>query len=490
MPKGFKLGLWARNVYEESLDTVRSWIFVDQSGDAHLALLSNEERGTSEHLPTHEPKPLHRRRKCRIGWKPKDALRLLWAVVPSFIANACGHGESLVPPANETSYLNGLRGIASLIVAIQHNTNDYKYIYRGWGETELDRFFMQLPFIRLVFCGSFMVAVFFVISGFALTYGPLKKSHNGKADAAIASLPSSIFRRPFRLFLPVIPVLIITVALIQIQWFYQGNATLPPLVGGFWAQVYFIWATFLLILTAGTIKTIMPQAWTLSTEFAGSLLVFMCCMAFARASPVVRIPFVFMLLSFFFYFGMWPQILFLAGMILADVRHTRKKIPGLKGAMRWIATIMWSCLLVLALFLGGWPMLGNGYAAAGYSWFVWVPTSGMKPDRFFTSMSAIALVASLEYLPLLQRIFNVRAILYLGEISYGLYLVHWTASSIWLTYGVKLRLLEAGCRHEVAWSIGFAFSVVLCIWAGDVHWRLIDRKAVSFARWLSDKCGI
>ncbi|GKT82697.1 acyltransferase [Colletotrichum tofieldiae] len=430
-----------------SLKSMRGWFLGAPPDESYIALRGDEERGRSTELPLHEigatPSP-SRAQSYGTGWRPKDAARrMFWLLLPSFLSRALGHvdEDGAIPMASATSYLNGLRGLASFIVTIGHNTDDYLWIYRGWGETAEDRYLVQLPFIRLAFCGIYMVTIFFVISGFVLTYSPLKKSHAGQGVDAIGSLPSSIFRRPFRLFMPVVPILIITCILIHYQAFYVAPGRQPhgPVANGVWSQITFIWRTLITIITQSTTATIMPQGWTLSVEYQGSLL---------------KLP------------------------------------PLLAGAAHKAANVASWLLLVFALFLGGWPTHGNGYAAAGYSWFTWVPTAGIDPTRLFPSIAAVALVAALENLPVLQRCLNSRWVLYLGEISYGLYLVHWVVGRSFATWGLKYQMLDAGYSMATAWSVTFVIMLVLSIWLGDVYWRLVDRKSVQLAQWLSRKLGI
>ncbi|TDZ19138.1 hypothetical protein Cob_v007913 [Colletotrichum orbiculare MAFF 240422] len=206
-------------------------------------------------------------------WRPISPRHLFWLMVPSFVARAFGHAseDSAIPAPNATSYLNGLRGIASLIVALQETIDgDYGFIiHHAWGEGNDNRYLVQLPFIRLFHSGVFMVSVFFVISGFALTYGPLKKSHAarahaGQVDAAIKSFPSSIFRRPFRLFLPTVPIIAVSTALVPFGAFYALNSTepMPPVAQGFCGHIHYIWTTLLMVITSGSTNTVMPQGWT------------------------------------------------------------------------------------------------------------------------------------------------------------------------------------------------------------------------------------
>lgn len=112
-------------MYKTSLETIRGWFSSSQSGDSYI-LLEDGETHPSTDLPINEIKQRHPKQRYCSGLRPRDALQIFWAVLPSFVARALGHEDegSVIPPANDTSYLNGLRGLAALFVVIYHNTND------------------------------------------------------------------------------------------------------------------------------------------------------------------------------------------------------------------------------------------------------------------------------------------------------------------------------------------------------------------------------
>ncbi|KAK2038687.1 acyltransferase [Colletotrichum somersetense] len=486
-----------------SLEVIRGQFSWPRSDVAYIALDGDDDeegRDRSAELPLYEdgatPSSILRARGgYGAGWHPKNAVwRVSMLLLPSFLARALGHvdEDAAIPAATATSYLNGLRGLAALFVAVSHYMNDHLWVYRGWGQTPEDYSLVQLPFVRLVYSGVFMVSIFFVLSGFALTYSPLRKCHAGQAADAIAALPSSVVRRPFRLFMPVVPILVATTLVAQHQGFYgpNGRGLEVPLVTSVWSFVSFVWGTLVTIMTTSTIKTVIPPAWTLSAEYQGSMLVFVCCLAFARTSAPVRILCVLVILAFFLHQAMWAPCLFLAGMILGDIRQLRQKRPPLEGLARGAVSAASWLVLVASLFLGGWPMEDTGYTAAGYSWLAWAPTFGIRPLFFFTSVGAVGLVAALENLPILQRGLSSRGMLYLGEISYGLYLVHWLVSRSFAVWGLKYRMLDAGYTMGCAWSVTFVIMLVLTVWLGDVNWRLVDQKSVRFSHWLIKKLGI
>ncbi|KAH0437826.1 acyltransferase [Colletotrichum camelliae] len=391
--------------FKEPLDRIRGWLSGAWSFDSHYSLLQGNDMYSRTELPLDETERSPPLSKLSIGWRPVSPQRLFWLMVPSYVARAFGRGtaDSTIPVPNSTSYLNGLRGIASLIVVLQHTidgdltykgVNQYSIVHHAWGEDDENRYFIQLPFVRLIHSGVFMVSVFFVISGFALTYGPLKKSHAGQGATAISSFPSSIFRRPFRLFLPSLPIIAVSTALIPLNAFYALNSTEPmePVALGFWGHMYYMWWTLITIITSGSANTVMPQGWTLAAEYQGSLLVFLSCLAFIKMSPIVRMSFTTLLIIYFFNLRNSYSCLFLAGMLIADFRHMRAKMPGLPTMARKITTITSWMLLMPIFFLGCWPMHGDAFAAPGYSWFMEFDTYGFGPQTFFQGTCAVGLV--------------------------------------------------------------------------------------------------
>lgn len=66
-----------------------------------------------------------------------------------------------------TAYLDGLRGVAALIVYFYHSAvyPCFDRLRRGYGATPQDTYFLQLPIVRVLHSGRASVAIFFVISG-------------------------------------------------------------------------------------------------------------------------------------------------------------------------------------------------------------------------------------------------------------------------------------------------------------------------------------
>lgn len=76
----------------------------------------------------------------------------------------------------------------------------------------------QLPFFRLAVGGRSAVALFFLVTGYVNSIGPISKSRSGNHDAAFLGIARSALARSGRLILP-------TMAATTVSWFMaQTNA--------------------------------------------------------------------------------------------------------------------------------------------------------------------------------------------------------------------------------------------------------------------------
>lgn len=125
-----------------------------------------------------------------------NATSVLIALLPSFFLPLIG--RSTPRKLHPTSHLDGLRGYAALFVVFDHVKGSwyprYGLLDIGYGSTpdpKENSLFLQLPIIRLLHNGEGMVAIFFVVSGYALSYKALKLIR--KRDSA--TLRKSIYLR-------------------------------------------------------------------------------------------------------------------------------------------------------------------------------------------------------------------------------------------------------------------------------------------------------
>ncbi|KAG6005655.1 hypothetical protein E4U21_007771 [Claviceps maximensis] len=123
-------------------------------------------------------------------------------------ATAAKSNGSLIRPGNRVECLDGLRGLACIVVFNYHFLWPWtKSIMLGYGfsaptSPESYTNWLSLPIVCLLHRGRPMVAIFFAISGYVLCRHIIRSIHDRNWDVVYRSLTSSVFRRLFRLYIP------------------------------------------------------------------------------------------------------------------------------------------------------------------------------------------------------------------------------------------------------------------------------------------------
>ena len=462
------------------------------------------------------------------------------AILPLPIASRLA--PRLYKPAriHATSYLDGLRGIASFIVFLHHYTFLVPpcFTYYGVDTTETRSWsVLQLPFIRVIHSGRPMVHVFFVLSGFVLSRKPLKLARAGNYSDLHTALSSSIFRRGLRLFLPAAASTFTAFLLICAGWHHQ-----QPIDGRLWTQMC-DWASVMFDITQGWRWDDLQafgyneHVWTLPVEMSMSMLLFVTIMGLSRCESLTRLVLMLVVMIYCFLSHRWAAVEFLGGAIIAEVdlidedkascssrssspvileRHANDQFatysnPRLPQGPRWsgtVSAIFWSSQLAVALYITGWP-IDNVEKVPGLAWLAEHTPEPYHSD-WKVSVTPWYMIASLQIvfachqLPPLQRFLNTGTIQYLGSISFALYLMHGpllysklcdrAMELIWKFAGLPGGATGIGEGTASAkqlffvWMAG-AFSLgILSVWMADLFWRLVDQPSVTFARWLDGRC--
>jgi peptidoglycan/LPS O-acetylase OafA/YrhL len=178
-----------------------------------------------------------------------------------------------------------------------------------------------------------MVALFFVISGYALSWAPLKSENS---EAMLRRLSSGIFRRAARLFMPGVVSTFLVMVCIRLGLYTRGYASInsddmpgfqepgPPLLlaDPFSVQLNdWIRATWHYVnIWNMTGHSYDVHLWTLPVEFRCSIALFMTMVALSRAAPIVRLFGLATMVLYCHFADSWEGWLFFAGAFLAQLR--------------------------------------------------------------------------------------------------------------------------------------------------------------------------
>lgn len=456
--------------------------------------------------------------------------RIGYALIPSFLRRP-PKPQKLHP----TSYLDGLRGIASLIVFVGHYTeNNVGWYQEAYGLYE-DRAAsspLQLPIIRIIYSGRPMVHVFFIISGFVLSYKSIKQIHEQQYSALTNTLSSSIFRRAVRLFLPSFTCLLVMALAIQMGLYHYPAFDIAEQLEN-WAWVCWKLIEQSWVWDSRELPQYNPALWTIPVEFAQSLLLFTVILGLARCT--IRIRFIVLAITgmFCFFSAHWASTEFLLGMLLAEITILQNKCtlssafssrtvsPTSKSnspilptsafdtklllldedfephnssaTSEFLLNVFWLFNFFCGLWIGSWPhqhvdeVWGLRTLDKHTPW----PYEG---QTIWFGLGGLQIVTACTQMPMLQSIFNTGIAQYFGNISYALYLTHnlclniaqkWIRPSLWSMIGD-----DTFWQRHGMWAAGLLIYLPIVVCVADLFWRAVDIPSVKFARWMESRCMV
>ena len=329
--------------------------------------------------------------------------------------------------------LDGLRGIAALIVVFYH----FACLFvpeLAWRMASTTHQLSHTP-LAILWNGPFAVSVFFVLSGFVMA---------GAADRRHDALISNAVTRYLRLAVPV-------TASVIFAWILL--ITFPTATSAFIEKQAepSVWASytpqgeipaFSRALLDGLIMNFLQGSsrfnnvlWTMQIELIGSLGIYVLYWAsMGKARMVVLIA---AGLAIFLFFRS-AYLAFVLGALIYEA-YVRNSFAQLRPIVGW-------CLLLAGIALGA--------PGAGFDAWIGLPALPRRitlgnPGGLFHVFAAAALISAVLALPFLRRQFSWAPWRWLGRISFGMYLVHvpllyTLAAATWVRWDVGLGWLFMG----------------------------------------------
>nr|POE90215.1 hypothetical protein CFP56_20682 [Quercus suber] len=430
-----------------------------------------------------------------------------------------GWDDVVTTRSTGTSWLDGLRGAAALQVFFFHFFGLHTLWGHSFGSSTADMYFYQLPIFRSIYLGgSTAVCTFFIISGNAISVKTFTLLRRKNHDALYKSLSSSMIRRGFRLFVPIlilaVPgfILLCTVDMVRegsfaYQWEVYNN---------FGKQlVHFITSTdahlnpFMYADTNPSKNryAYVPSSWTIPMEYYGSLVVYLMTLVIARVEIFAyRCAIIGSLSLYALHQGSWWTSLFLNGMLLADTvleqksRAENKKVSFVdedKAYKARFKRVLWDALF-FGLFCVGYYIMGVPPKTLSFD-FNPVPREGYEflypliPNfdafriadrtRWLWYWSGMFTVVGISQVSWLRVIFETKFFQWLGKLSFMLYLVH---PAVIAALGPYLKPIAESLTSSKALLTGFEFVVFVPIIfsLSALAERWIDQPSVTFARWV------
>jgi len=279
--------------------------------------------------------------------------------------------------------------------------------------------------------------------------------------------------------------------------------------------------------------------WSIREQYRGSMYLFAALLALSRTREVARLVFLFILDFYLLWWGRWETSLFFLGATISQIdlllpvkadsapptaanghvgpfekandRKPRDPIPpqspfepylaplrNLSGATaRLLSRLAWLVFFAVAFYLMSAPRFAYRSAPGYKNLSASIPTFYEHKETLMPSIGATMLLACLTRCTpdtVCYRVLTKPFALYLGKISFALYLVHgpmlhmygymfphyvWalTGKSTDLTYGFGL-------------IVGWAANLALVIWAADIYTREVDGRVVKVIQWVEGFCCV
>jgi peptidoglycan/LPS O-acetylase OafA/YrhL len=360
-------------------------------------------------------------------------------------------------------YLDSIRGLAALFVLLGHTIGAF-----GWPPADVAC--LKWPFISILSDGIGAVAMFFVLSGYVLSR-PYVSSPVAAAPRKIF-LPTFYLRRFIRIWLPWFFVFVASILARKYLFFHP--ATEPPVtkwLNQFWHVPltpgdFFRQCAFLL---HDATRLLLVQDWSLGVELKGSLLIPL----FLFLAHRKRVALVLLLGTMFLAFvgtGHY-YISFIIGVLLAQYAgsFTARFMPaGRPGRL-------------VVLFFG--LLLYQGYSLT-LRLLHETPTT-RKWGWVITSLGCAIILLSTFSSKTIQTSLNHKTLVFLGRVSYSVYL---------LQFIIILCLLPPLVRLVNGWGIVQTFplfvltllvSVAATLGCATLTYRFIELPAINLGHRLT-----
>lgn len=366
------------------------------------------------------------------------------------------------------THIDGLRGFAAVVVMVSHFLCAFYPAFQSIDPAEVQttagmELWMASTPLNFWYNGNFAVCVFFVISGYVLSYAWF---HSGNREY----IYSSAFRRYFRLIIPVLATSVLFFLFMKFRLFPTSETA--TITHSRWLATKFtiepnllqmLWNTLIELTVKYSLETpYNPVLWTIGHEIRGSFLVYLLLLVLGKHKYRwigYTLFFVALIKSYY--------ILFIAGVVLCDVQ-VEQKLPRANNLVKGL-------LLLIAIWFGSYRQIDTPA-----TWHLLDPLCLIvKPQAIGAILLFYVFITSVSA----EKIFGTRIFRFLGDVSYSLYLIHLLVICsfaswlfVWLTGTIQVS-------YPVAFWIIFIVSSAIIFLLSKVLFEYVDKQGIRFSKW-------
>jgi peptidoglycan/LPS O-acetylase OafA/YrhL len=381
-------------------------------------------------------------------------------------------------------YIDGMRGLAALIVLFGHIIAAFYPVlfpYPGVLPVSLDDLATQPLFIKafvftpliVFYNGSFAVMFFLIISGYVVSYNCFRNKDENYITA-------SFFKRYFRLTIPILFSCIISYFLLKVGGFFNVQASLESHSSSL-SQGYACDANFFNMIKfvlydeyfghpLEDLRCYGPMLWMMYALLQGSFLVYAFYALFARASSRLRI---FVYIALIIIFSKSLLLAVILGMILCDM-DANNVFRNFNKIILLIILLSGICLGSLIRFdFPFYTILDIDFMKNYFGgWLLF----------FYHIIGAFLLFFALSRLSFSIKVFSSKVAVYLGKISFSIYILHviviCSLSSyifVWLKNDIK-------ASNELSFIVTSLMTIVVTILLSHIFHHYIELKSINWSQ--------
>ncbi len=366
---------------------------------------------------------------------------------------------------NRLCYLEGIRGIAAFIVLIGHLKNVFDYDF----ENRTLAYFINLThstflgtllnsFIVVFVDGKLAVQIFWFMSAYVISIKLFGKHGS-------TYLKSAVIKRYFRLAIPVLASVLLAFGLMKLGFMYNheleqfSGRHYPSLTEMYNFKPDFLkaiksglWDTFFNFKSSNSYNIVL---WTMEPELFGSFFCFFLFAVFRKGSARYYFYVCFIIASVFFQYY-WLTT-FIISYILCDIDHTTNPFKKMLATLSAHLYAKWYYSVAVIFIL----IMINGLNQHFYSAYA----------KIFVSAGIVFSVMNAESL---RNFFSKKILVWLGKISFGLYLIH-----IPVIYSFSCYLyLQIGLEHICNAWISSIITIAFVLTGAVIFTKFIDKQSV------------
>ncbi len=320
-------------------------------------------------------------------------------------------------------------------------------------------------YINIIFDGSLAVFIFWFMSGYVISIPLFKNTeHHIVLNAFV--------KRYFRLALPALASVLIAYGLLKLGVMYhlKVNVFLNDKNENWIGLFYNFEPNFLLAIKNALwnaffdyheVSAYNASLWTMNQELYGS---FLCYFLFAIFRQHHKRYLVYFIIGcVLFALNNFALVTFLAGFILCDMDYNKDFISEIKNKIESYFFSKWYM---------AWPAL------LGLLYFAGKKIHVDLRDAFSSILLVYILI---KYIPF-KKFFEQKILLWLGKISFSVYLLHLPIICSFSSY----LFLELPYSNSSKALLTAVISIPFILGVSVLFNRLVDQKSIQFSRYLAN----